>query len=82
MRSSLQEAYPDPFAAGDGLSGERRSFLAWVRARAALEHPELCGGQADRLAAVEAENRRLKDELRRLKNSMSWRLTKPLRALG
>jgi hypothetical protein len=82
MRTSLQEAHPDPFDPGDGRSDERSSFLAWVRARAAQEHPELCGTQADRLAAVEAENRRLKAELRRLKKSMSWRLTKPLRALG
>ena len=51
-----------------------------MKARAASEYPELCGGEADRMLAMEAENKRLKGELRAMKHSLSWRLTKPLRA--
>ena len=81
MRANLQRTYPDPFDTRSKAAGEFPSFLAWVKARAAMEYPELCGSEADRLLAIEAENKRLKGELRTLKASLSWRLTKPLRTL-
>ncbi len=82
MRTNLQQVYPDPFGPRSSGAGEFPSFLAWVQARAAAEYPELCGDEAARLLATEAENGRLKQELRALKDSLSWRLTKPLRALS
>jgi hypothetical protein len=82
MRASLQQAYPDPFDASSKAVGEFPSLLAWIGARAAAEYPELCGLAANRLLAAERENKRLKDELRKIKSSASWRLTKPLRVLG
>ena len=36
----------------------------------------------NRMKELEEENRRLKNELQRLKASLSWRLTKPLRAIS
>ncbi len=81
MRANLQQAYPDPFDTQSKVAGEFPSFFAWVNARAAVEYPELCGGQVDRVLAIETENKRLKRELRTLKASLSWRLTKPLRTL-
>jgi hypothetical protein len=84
MRGSLQRAYPDPFDAGAVSKGpgELASFLAWVAARGVVEYPELCGESADQIAVLVAENRRLKEELRLLKGSLSWRITKPLRAIS
>ena len=84
LRARLQKTFPDPFAtAGDGhaLDGHG-SFASWVRARGPIEYPQLCRADLDPLAALEAENRRLKDELQLLKASLSWRLTKPLRAIS
>ncbi len=84
LRASLRRTFPDPFA----TSTERvpvdgpACFAAWVRARGAAEYPQFCGEVADGSAGLQAENRRLKEEIRRLKGSLSWRLTKPLRAIS
>ena len=75
MRASLQKAYPDPFDAAPP------AFAAWIEARGAAAFPEFCGDAADRMPALEAENRRLKEELHVIKTSLSWRLSKPIRAL-
>lgn len=82
MRANLREAYPNPFAASATAGAEFPSFLDWVTARSAIEYPELCGDAASRTAAIAAENQRLKAELRAMKKSLSWRVTKPLRAMA
>ena len=84
MRTNLQRAFPDPFAIGGGSATVDGcgSFAAWVAKRGAAEYPELCGGVRDREAALKSELQRLKEELQALKRSLSWRITKPLRAIS
>lgn len=82
IRANLRKAYRDPFDASDRATGEFASLLAWLKARAALEFPGWCGDEADRMQAMTAENERLMGEIRAMKSSMSWRVTRPLRMLG
>ncbi len=81
LRASLQRAFPDPFSTKEGppLADSQRSFAAWVRAKGASEYPQHCGDTTDLMAGLRAENTRLRDELRQIKLSFSWRVTKPLR---
>ena len=46
-----------------------------------LEHADLIGDKAMQEAALLAEHKKLKAELKALKRSLSWRLTKPLRMI-
>jgi hypothetical protein len=79
-RPSLQRAFSNPFTHVGKVSVDgHRSFAAWVRARGAAEYPQHCGDITDQRAGLKAENTRLKDELRQIKLSLSWRLTRPLR---
>lgn len=67
---------------GDNIRDRRKSVAVPVKARGAIECPQLRSANLDVPAALEVENRRLKDELQLLKTSLSWCLTKPLRAIS
>ncbi len=79
---SLRRAFPDPFDASPGKARWTDMFLRGLgpgkrrhRVSPALRRHGRSG------CGLEAENARLKEELRLLKSSLSWRLTKPLRAI-
>lgn len=82
MRASLRRAYPDPFDERGLASADFPSFLAWCRARAAVEYPELCGEAADAQLVADARYQRLRQEIRTIKASLSWKVTRPLRMFG
>ena len=82
MRRDLQEAFPDPFQTQPLANGHGgTSFIDWIKNRGVLEHADLIGDKAIQDAALLAEHKRPRAELKALKRSLSWRVTKPLRMI-
>ena len=86
-RKDLQAAFPDPFAVDGALArgkanGHPRSYCHWLDASGEIEYARLKGfapGEGTKLLIQEHEQ--LRAQLSDLKNSLSWRLTRPLRAI-
>ncbi|MGE3292086.1 MAG: glycosyl transferase [Geminicoccaceae bacterium] len=84
MRAGLQRTFPDPFGAAPGPRAMDgcNSFADWARTRGVIEYPQLCGDAITRADILATENARLREELRLLKGSLSWKITKPLRVMS
>ena len=81
-RRDLREAFPDPFEADTetNLGKTAGTYLKWLQLSGEYEDND-DHGALPRLGQLEAQRAKLEQEVRRLKQSLSWRLTRPLRFL-
>ena len=76
-RHDLQSRFPDPFAAA---SSSAETYLGWIHGSNSAEATALRDDAMDELQVLRAENAKLKYDIRQMKASSSWRITKLLRA--
>jgi 2-polyprenyl-3-methyl-5-hydroxy-6-metoxy-1,4-benzoquinol methylase len=83
-RRDLQAAYPDPFdgKSDSGAGAAAGSYLGWLQHTGEFERLQRTITLPVRVAELERECAQLRGQIRELKDSLSWRITRPVRLMA